>query len=196
VLHDAAAAIGELDRAMVVAQTTASRLDAARMQLAAVQAAFDSEKATLDLLLEAQRLLADADSRNFRALAEYAVAIKNVHYSKGTLLDYDGVVLSESGWPDKAYADAARREANRGKPWPLNYASASAPLVGAGPYDQRPLSHEVIPMGEAVEGEAIEALPVEGEPIGPAPATNAPPGVPSEAIPTSPSATLSPAPSA
>ena len=34
VLHDAAAAVAEFDRAMVVAQTTASRLDAARTQLA------------------------------------------------------------------------------------------------------------------------------------------------------------------
>jgi outer membrane protein TolC len=196
VLHDAAASVGEFDRAMVVAQTTANRLDAARVQLGAVQAAFDSEKATLDLLLEAQRLLADAESRNFRALAEYAVAIKNVHYSKGTLLDYDGVVLSESAWPDKAYGDAARREANRGKPWPLNYASASAPLVGAGPYEQRSLLTDVIPLGEAVEGEAVEALPADaapGEtaPIDPLPATTAPPAVPSEAIPTTPIGTPS-----
>jgi hypothetical protein len=169
VLHDAAAAIGEFDRAMLVAQTTAQRLDAARMQSRAVQAAFDNGKTTLDLLLEAQRLLADAESRNFRALAEYAIAIKNVHYSKGTLLDYDGVVLSESAWPEKAYADAARRESSRGKPWPLNYASASAPLVGGGTYDQHPLDGQVIPLGEpmggeAVEGEPVEALPAEGLP--------------------------------
>jgi hypothetical protein len=71
--------------------------------LAAVQAAYDGDKAPLDLLLESQRLLADAERRHYRSLAEYAVAIKNVHYSKGTLLDYDGVVLSESAWPEKAY---------------------------------------------------------------------------------------------
>jgi hypothetical protein len=163
VLHDAASAVAEFDRAMVVARTTANRLDAARMQLQAVQGAFESEKAPLDLLLEAQRLMADAESRNFRALAEYAIAIKNVHYSKGTLLDYDGVVLSESAWPEEAYADAARREAARGKPWPLNYASASAPLVGGGAYDQQPLDQELIPLGTPLGGDSGEPLVAPGD---------------------------------
>jgi hypothetical protein len=161
VLHDAASAVAEFDRAMLVAQTTAARLDAARTQLAAVSAAYEADKAPLDLLLEAQRLLADAESRHFRSLAEYAVAIKNVHYSKGTLLDYDGVVLSESGWPEKAYADATRREATRGKPRPLNYVSARAPLISEGAYDQAPLDRELIPLGEPVEEELSGPLPEE-----------------------------------
>jgi hypothetical protein len=177
VLHDSAASVAEFDRTMVVAQTTASRLDAARTQLAAVQAAYDGDKAPLDLLLESQRLLADAESRHFRSLAEYAVAIKNVHYSKGTLLDYDGVMLSESGWPQKAYSDAAKLEASRGKPHPLNYASASAPLVSRGAFDQQPLSQEVIPLGAQTE-EAI----VQPESV--APELVPPPGVPE--IPTEP----------
>jgi outer membrane protein TolC len=165
VLHDSASSVAEFDRTVVLAQTTAARLDAARTQLAAVQAAYENEKAPLDLLLEAQRLLADAESRHFRSLAEYAVAIKNVHFSKGTLLDYDGVMLSESGWPQKAYSDAAKREASRGKPRPLNYASASAPLVSQGGYDQHPLDQEVIPLGEPMDEMIIEAAPGEAAPV-------------------------------
>jgi len=137
VLHEAAAAIGELDRSYVVSQTGASRLDAARQQLAAVQAAYESDKAPLDLLLEAQRRLADAETSYFNALTEYAIAVKNVHYAKGTLLAYDGVVLSEDGWSPAAYESAAQRERRRGKAWPLNYASARAPLASAGPYRQQ-----------------------------------------------------------
>lgn len=167
VLHDSAAAIAEFDRTMVVAQTTASRLDAARTQLAAVQAAYDGDKAPLDLLLESQRLLADAESRHFRSLAEYAVAIKNVHYSKGTLLDYDGVMLSESGWPQKAYSDAAKLEASRGKPHPLNYASASAPLVSRGAFDQQPLRQEIIPLGAPTEESIVQPESVAPEPAPP-----------------------------
>jgi outer membrane protein TolC len=179
VLHDSAAAVAEFDRTMVLAQTTANRLDAARTQLAAVQAAYDGDKAPLDLLLESQRLLADAESRHFRSLAEYAVAIKNVHYSKGTLLDYDGVMLSESGWPQKAYSDAAKREASRGKPHPLNYASASAPLVSRGAYDQRELSQEVIPLGEATNGVIVQPESVAPELATPPAETE----MPSEPIP-------------
>jgi hypothetical protein len=169
VLHDAASAVAEFDRAMLVAQTTESRLDAARAQLGAVTAAFDADKAPLDLLLEAQRLLADAESRHYRSLAEYAMAIKNVHYSKGTLLDYDGVILSEGGWPEKAYRDAAKREAGRGKPHPLNYASASAPLVAAGAYDQQSLVSEQSPIVESIEATPADGAPSEAVPSDAAP---------------------------
>jgi outer membrane protein TolC len=182
VLHDSAGAVAEFERAMVVAQTTANRLDAAQTQLAAVRAAYDADKAPLDLLLEAQRLQADAESRNFRALAEYAIAIKNVHYSKGTLLDYDGVMLSESGWPTKAYADAAERETNRGAPKPLNYTSASAPLVGRGAYDQQPLDEELIPLGEPIVEGAIQTASPPGEGAAAAETLN-PAAVPTQPIP-------------
>ncbi len=189
VLHDSASALAEFDRAMVVAQTTQSRLDAARTQLGAVAVAYDRGDAPLDLLLEAQRLLSDAESSHFRSLAEYAVAIKNVHYSKGTLLDYDGVVLSESAWPQKAYADAAQRESTRGKPWPLNYASASAPLVSQGAYDQHPLDQEVIALGEPIDGAAGETIPAETPPT-----PSEPPQVPAEPIPAEPQGAIAPPP--
>ncbi|MCA9259344.1 MAG: TolC family protein, partial [Planctomycetales bacterium] len=134
-LHESAGAVAELDRAYQVAQTTANRLEAARNQLAAVEAAYDSDKAPLDLLLEAQRRVADAESRHFRDLAEYAVAVKNVHFTKGTLLAYDGVALGENCWQPAAYNDAADRERRRGKERPINPASAEAPLVSQGVYD-------------------------------------------------------------
>jgi hypothetical protein len=126
--------------------------------LEAIRAAFESDKVTLDLLLEAQRRLAEAESRYFRALAEYAVAVKNVHFAKGTLLDYDGVYLSEGGWPIAAYQDAAVREQRRGQPHPLNYASSKAPRVSYGPYDQRPgsVSHTVLPLESSNKDNAQE----------------------------------------
>jgi len=173
VLHDAAASVGEFERAAIVAQTAASRLDAARTQLQAVGAAFENDKAPLDLLLESQRLLADAESRYYRALAEYAIAIKNVHFSKGTLLDYDGVQLSESCWPTQAYSDAAEREMNRGRRWPLNYASSRAPLVTQGAYDQQTLQHEqYLPAGEPIEGPPAEVVPLDAAPIEEPPAVD------------------------
>lgn len=136
VLHELAGSVAEMQRAYVVSQTTFNRLDAARQQLEAVSAAFDADKAPLDLLLDSQRRLADAQSRHYRSLAEYAIAVKNVHFSKGTLLDYDGVYLSEGAWPNPAYCDADQLERRRGQPIALNYASACAPLVSHGPYRQ------------------------------------------------------------
>lgn len=136
-IHDVSDAVAEMNRAYVVSQTSYNRFDAAQNQLAAVKAAFEAEKAPLDLLLDAQRRLADAQSKYFRSLTEHAIAVKNVHYAKGTLLDYDGVFLSEGGWPSIAHQDAIQRERLRGKARPLNYSSHHAPRVSHGAYEQR-----------------------------------------------------------
>src|SRR5262249_52988242 len=83
---------------------------------------------------EAQRRQAEAETEYCLSRSRYAVAIKNVHFVKGTLLEYDGVYLAEGPWCKEAYADAAEREANRGRPRPLNYASSKSPVVSGGPY--------------------------------------------------------------
>src|SRR5262249_49398500 len=70
--------------------------------------------------------------------ARYTLASKNVHFVKGTLLDYDGVQLAEGPWPGEAYVDAAKLEASRGMRLPLNYASARAPIVSQGIFHQHP----------------------------------------------------------
>lgn len=136
-IHDVSDAVAEMQRAYVVSQTSYNRFDAAQNQLAAVKAAFEAEKAPLDLLLDAQRRLADAQSRYFRSLTEHAIAVKNVHFAKGTLLDYDGVFLSEGSWPTMAHQDAIRRESLRGRPRKLNYSSYHAPRVSHGAYEQK-----------------------------------------------------------
>ena len=59
-----------------------------------------------------------------------------MHFVKGTLLEYDGVFLAEGPWPGEAYHDAAKREASRSTPQPLNYASSQAPVVSRGPHAQ------------------------------------------------------------
>lgn len=138
VVHEVADAVGEVDRAYTVLQTSYNRLAANGDQLGAVQAAYEADKAPLDLYLDAQRRVADAETDYYLNRARYTLAMKNVHFVKGTLLDYDGVQLSEGPWPGEAYVDAAKREQSRGKQKPLNYASARAPVVSHGAFDQRP----------------------------------------------------------
>jgi outer membrane protein TolC len=137
VVHEAADAVAEMDRLYVVLQSSYNRLVASQDQLGAVQAAYESDKAPLDLLLDAQRRRAEAVVNYTLNRARYAVATKNVHFVKGTLLEYDGIFLAEGPWPGEAYEDAARREATRGAPRPLNYASSKSPRVSAGPYAQQ-----------------------------------------------------------
>jgi hypothetical protein len=139
VIRELSDAIAETDRTFVVAQTSYNRLIASRQQHEALVVPFEENKeVSLDLLLDAQRRLLESEVRYYRALAEYALAVKNVHFIKGTLLDYDGVYLSEGPWPGEAYADAADLESMRGKPRPLNYASKRAPVVGWGEMPQEP----------------------------------------------------------
>ncbi|HUT12005.1 MAG TPA: TolC family protein [Thermoguttaceae bacterium] len=132
VLHDLSNAVAEKNRAYAVLQTNFNRFDAAQRQLAALEAAFEDDKADLFVVLDAQQRLADAESRYFQAQVEYTLGIRNVHFEKGSLLDYCGVVLSEGPWPHSAYHDAAELERLRGRPRPIDYSLNHPPIVSRG----------------------------------------------------------------
>jgi outer membrane protein TolC len=159
-------AIAELERAWGVAQTNYNRRLAARQHLAAVESAFEADKADLDMVLEAQRRTSEADTRFFATLAEYALAIKNVHFEKGSLLDHNEVYLAEGPWPGKAYDDAEKRNW-RSKPiWPLNYIFKKGPVISAGPLPQQTIpatptmtTPEAIPLPAPDGAPLPEALP-------------------------------------
>lgn len=142
IAHDLTSAFAELERTYIVSQTNYNRRLAAKQQLAALEAVYEdadqSEKTRLlDLLLDAQRRLADAESRYYRSLVEYTLAVRAVHYQKGSLLDYCEVYLAEGPWPGKAYYDAARRDRFRTAPECLtDYRMARSPIVSQGVYAQ------------------------------------------------------------
>jgi outer membrane protein TolC len=156
-------AIAEVERAWIVAQTNYNRRLAARNHLSAVQAAFESDKADLDMVLEAQRRTSDADRSYFANLAEYALAIKNVHFEKGSLLDHNDVFLAEGPWPGKAYDDAQQRDWRKRPVWPLNYIFKKGPVISAGPVPQQTIplapNTEVIPLPDPDGPPSPEALP-------------------------------------
>jgi len=64
----------------------------------AVQAGYDAGTVTLDMLLDAQRRLADAEIAYYRALVDYNLAILQVHFRKGSLLERNGILLAEGTW--------------------------------------------------------------------------------------------------
>ncbi len=113
IAHDLSTAVSELDRAYTLLQTEMNRVIAANQQLNALLTAYEADKAEFFVVLDAQRRLADAESRYHQARVEYIVALRNVHYEKGSLLAYCGVVLTEGPWPLKAYLDAERLEKRR-----------------------------------------------------------------------------------
>lgn len=122
VVYDLSNACSEVERAYTLVETNLNRRMAAAEQVAAIEATYETETdtATLHLLLDAQRRLAESEASYFRSLVEYQLAIKNVQLEKGTLLDYNEIYLNEGAWPDKAYSDQEKPEMRRGEPMPDN----------------------------------------------------------------------------
>jgi hypothetical protein len=60
----------------------------------------------------------------------------NVHYRKGSLLDYNGVYLAEGPWPGKAYFDALREARKRDASMYLDYGFTRPNVISQGPYQQ------------------------------------------------------------
>jgi hypothetical protein len=82
------------------------RLVAAEEVVAARMALLDAGKVSINLLLESQRRLADAQINYFQARVDHALAIRNLHFEKGTLLPFNGVRLQEGPWPSQACEQA------------------------------------------------------------------------------------------
>jgi outer membrane protein TolC len=113
------------------------------------------ESQASQFVLDAYRRKADAEDAYHRSLADYNLAIMQLHFRKGSLLEYDGVYLAEGPWPAKAYFDARRRARARDAAHYINYGFTQPKVVSQGPYQQ-------------MAGEA--GLPLEGQellPLGP-----------------------------
>ncbi|HUY89990.1 MAG TPA: M56 family metallopeptidase [Pirellulales bacterium] len=94
-VHVLTNSVRDLDRNYQVSVTTFNRRAAAAKQVEAVKAGFNAGTVTLDMLLDAQRRLADAEIAYYRALVDYNVAILHVHFRKGSLLERNGILLVE-----------------------------------------------------------------------------------------------------
>lgn len=100
-------ALRELERSYARTITDFNRRIATQREVEAVEARYlVGEGATLDVLLEAQRRRSEAERDFFRSRVEYVLAIKQLQFEKGTLLEYNGIHLAEGGWHAKAYRDA------------------------------------------------------------------------------------------
>jgi outer membrane protein TolC len=161
--HALAEAVRVLDTSYTLMQTNFNRAVAAQRQVEAVQAAYDVGTVTLDLLLDAQRRLADALSSGYRAQADYNRNIAQVHFRKGSLLEYNGVYLAEGPWPAKAYFDAHRRARARDAAFYLDYGFTRPDVVSLGPVDEHGPG-EMVHDGAIIHEGPIESIPVPATP--------------------------------
>lgn len=171
IAHDLTNNIADAERAYEVSQTSYNRRVAAQEQLRAMQAAFESDQVPFFQVLDAQRRLAEAESRFSLAQVDYALAVKNVHFEKGSLLDYNQIFLSEGPWPAKAYRDAMRlRPAQR----LLDY-TLEPNFISNGPIEQgttpppvemeKPADAKPIPFTGEIPPATPTPMPIEQLPI-------------------------------
>jgi hypothetical protein len=138
VMNDLSGAVAQVDRGFALLQTNINRAVAARDQLRALRVAYDADKVELFVVLDAQRRYAEALSAYYQARSDYAIAIRNVYFEKGSLLAYCDVSLAEGPWVSKAYRDAATRERLRGQQRPIDYTFRRPSIVTPGPAPQQP----------------------------------------------------------
>ncbi|MEX0611725.1 MAG: TolC family protein, partial [Pirellulales bacterium] len=166
--HQLGDAIRDIDLNYGLTQTNFNRRVAAEAEVQAVQASYDVQRVTLDLLLDAQRRRAEAESAYYRSLIDYNRAIMNVHYRKGSLLEYDGVYLAEGAWPGKAYFDAMRQARKRDAAMYLDYGFTRPNVFSRGPYQQGAGGHgETDEAHEMIEGVGPTLDPSQSEEAAP-----------------------------
>jgi hypothetical protein len=98
VIHDLSAAYADTQRAYMLMELAYNRLVACQDQS---RRAYDSffelgGKVSLELVLDARIRLAEAETGFHRARIEYAVALKNVHFENGSLLEHNGAFVADA----------------------------------------------------------------------------------------------------
>ena len=116
-------AIGELQRTESLLELNTRRLDASNKQFQSIQELLLQEETTIDLVLESQRRVIDAEISFHRSQVELMLAIKAIHFEKGTGLEYHNVLLAEKGWSQAEVGQANLRQLISSPP--LNYVSST-----------------------------------------------------------------------
>jgi hypothetical protein len=137
VTHQLSTAVRRLRDQYQIAQTQFNTLVGYRDQVRSAETAYEiAQNIQLNVVLDAQSRQAQAEIDYFRALTEYNLAIVEVHFRKGSLLEYNGIALAEGPWPTKAYFDAQTRARQRDASYYLNYGFSRPAVVSRGPVEQ------------------------------------------------------------
>jgi outer membrane protein TolC len=160
--HDLSTAAREITRSYEIAKTNINRVYANEEKVQVLLDRFNFGQININILLQAQQDLVASQTDFYRSLIEYNLAIRNFHREKGSLLAYNQVSLSESGWPGDAYSDAYERGQ-----WfqPRKRADKTSQVqpISSGPFDP------------SATGATPVELPVSGDaPNAPAPEQNTP----------------------
>ncbi len=164
-LHDLSASYVEVDRALEAIKLAYNGRAAAYENLDAKRIREREGLENVFFLLDAQQRLATAESAFYRSLADYNLALMNLTYNSGGLLDRYNIYLEEGDW-DSGLQLISDRKAGK--------------MVNAGP---NPGLRDLAPVTNGPFPQSYDGLPLGTEDM--APATEpAPPTEPSNSSPT------------
>jgi len=128
-IHDLSGAYADVDRAYTLAQVAYNRLAAAQDQYRRAEDAFFNlgGKVSLETVLDARIRLTEAETSYHRARVDYAVAVKNVHFEKGSLFEYNGATLANNDFCRGAPQNIIHKNDFGGEGPPLDYVMAKPP---------------------------------------------------------------------
>lgn len=106
IVHDLSNAVSDAARAYRACENSLNRYIAASELLTSYEAQDDNNlDIDVDHLLDSQRRLVESEIRYYRARSEYALALKNVHLEKGSLLQYHNLHIFEGQQVQQQMAD-------------------------------------------------------------------------------------------
>ena len=109
---------------------------------------------TLNVTLDAQRRLAQAEIAFYQSITEYNKGLSLLHRRKGTTLAYCGIQFEEGPWPGKAYLDAHEYSRRRSASRELVYGWTRPEVISRG--EDRPSNHN---SGYKVGNSITEGVP-------------------------------------
>jgi outer membrane protein TolC len=117
----------------------------------------------VDELLRAQQSRAQSGQQYFRLLAEYNKALVEMHLLKGSLLEYNNILLEEGLWPEKAYWDAHERARERDAARFMSPGASRPRVISQGEYDQ--FIGSVEPESRPIKQPSVDRKPLQQESI-------------------------------
>ncbi|XZE45704.1 TolC family protein [Pirellulaceae bacterium SH467] len=117
-----------------------------------------NQEYVIDQLLRAQQSRARAGQAYNTSVAEYNKILVEIHHLKGSLLEYNSIMLEEGMWAEKAYWDASERARERDAARHMSRGASRPAVISQGEFEQ-------------FRGTANDQA---REPMGQAPATDTP----------------------
>lgn len=164
VVYGVSNAIAENDRAYEVLRLAKNRSAAAMKQykiLVPEEEEADIRQFDLNSLLDSERRLAEAETGEKRAWVQYALAIKNLNFEMGTLLEYYNIHLAEGNWPRRKVSSS------RGGFHQIlerTFGHLKRPRTSRTGIRQMPTAAPTILSEELMPVEDVEPLPLQSEP--------------------------------